>query len=295
MSLRIGVDLGGTNLRVALVQENGKIVRDMERKTEAEKGPQYIIDVMMEMIRDIKGREYVKGVGVGCPGPLDPKTGVIYNPPNLPGWNSIPLASVLEKSLSEQVRIDNDANVAALAEAKFGAGVGAESVYYITVSTGVGGGFVLNGKVFQGAAGYAGEIGNMIILPDGPTHNSLNAGALESLASGTAIGMAGRKAGISEGAEEVFRLASLGDITAQDIINDAINYLSIGIANLVHSVNPSIFVLGGGVMKSESQVLDPLKDKVKSYVYPRLKDTIAIVPASLGSRAGVIGAAFLIN
>lgn len=295
MSLRIGVDLGGTNIRVALVKEDGKIIRDMERKTEAEKGPQYIISMIVEMIREIKGRESVKGVGVGCPGPLDPKTGVIYNPPNLPGWNSIPLASILEKSLSEQVRVDNDANAAALAEAKFGAGVGSESVYYITVSTGVGGGFVLDGKVFQGAAGYAGEIGNMIILPSGPTHNSLNAGALESLASGTAIGMAGRKAGIPEGAEGVFRLASLGDVTAQGIVSEAINYLSIGIANLVHSVNPSIFVLGGGVMQSESQVLDPLKEKVKSYVYPRLKDTITIVPASLGSKAGVIGAAFLIN
>ncbi|TYS69820.1 ROK family protein [Sutcliffiella horikoshii] len=295
MGLRIGVDLGGTNLRVALVKEDGKIVRDMERKTEVAKGPQYIIDKMIDMIREMKGDEVIKGVGVGCPGPLDPKTGVIYNPPNLPGWNNIPLANILEKSLYEHVKIDNDANAAALAEAKFGAGVGAESVYYITVSTGVGGGFVLDGKVFQGAAGYAGEIGNMIILPGGPTHNSLNAGALESLASGTAIGLSGQKGGMSGGAEEVIHLASLGNPTAQTILDNAINYLAIGIANLVHSVNPSIFVLGGGVMKSERQLLEPIKEKVKNYVYPRLKETINIVPASLGPKAGVIGSAFLIH
>lgn len=295
MALRIGVDLGGTNLRVALVRENGTIVRESEQLTEAEKGPESVITKMMDMIRGIKGEDTIKGVGIGSPGPLDPFTGTIHQPPNLPGWDSIPLARILEESLGEHVEIDNDANAAALAEARFGAGAGAQSVYYITVSTGVGGGFVIGGEVFQGATGYAAEIGNMIILPGGPTHNSLNAGALESLASGTAIGLAGQKAGIAGGAEEVFRLAMIHDPKAQSIIDEALNYLAIGIANLAHAVNPSIFVMGGGVMKSESQVLEPLREKVKTYVYPGLKHSIKIVPASLGSKAGVVGAAFLIK
>jgi glucokinase len=190
--------------------------------------------------------------------------------------------------------VDNDANVAAVAEARLGVGAGHESVYYITVSTGVGGGLVINGKVFQGANGYTGEIGNMIVLPNGHKHPTLNPGALETLASGTAIGVAGEAAGIDGGAEEVLRQAKVENVTAQKIVNEAIDYLAMTIANLIHAINPDVFVLGDGVMKAENQILLPLREKVKSYVYPGLKESVHIVAAKLGANSGVIGAGFIV-
>lgn len=294
MTLRIGVDLGGTNVRAALISEDGTILRDMEEPTEATMGPEYVIAKIIKLVKKVKGEEKVIGLGVGSPGPLDSTTGTILSPPNLPGWDRIPLAARLEEQLGLPVKVDNDANAAALAEALFGAGKGFESVYYITVSTGVGGGFVINGKVFAGADGYAGEIGNMIILPNGPKSSSMNAGALEALASGTAIGFEGEKAGITGGASEVFRLAEIGDIRATKIIAEALDYLAIGIANLTHAINPDVFVLGGGVMESGDQLLLSLREKVPLYLYPGLQDRINIVPAHFGSKAGVVGAALLV-
>lgn len=206
----------------------------------------------------------------------------------------IPLASMVEEHFQLPVKVDNDANVAAVAEAILGAGSGCESVYYLTVSTGVGGGFVINGKVFQGANGYAGEVGNMIVVPNGIKHPALNAGALETLASGTAMGVAGKAKGIHGGAEAVFREAKALNKVAQTIVDEALEYLAIAIANLTHAINPEVFVVGGGVMNSEEQVLLPLRGKVKEYVYPGLKESVNIIPAKLGSNSGVIGAGFII-
>ncbi|MEQ6376306.1 ROK family protein [Bacillaceae bacterium S4-13-56] len=290
----IGIDLGGTNLRVALVDGQGTILDELEKGTEHEKGPDYVMGNMVEMIHAVKGDKLISGVGIGSPGPLNSKTGIIIEPPNLTGWSNVPIVEKLSKALGIEVALDNDANAAALAEATIGAGAAHESVYYITVSTGIGGGFIVNKKVFQGAQGYAGEIGNMIVSPNGRKHSNLNPGALEALASGTAISAIGReKLGITEGAAEVFQLAEKGNCAAQQIIDEALQYLAIGIANLAHSINPEVFVLGGGVMKSRNQVLEPLREKVKALVYPGLLDSIKIVPAGLGSKAGVVGAALL--
>jgi glucokinase len=291
---RIGVDLGGTNVRVALVDRQGLIVKELSDKTEVEREPDYVISKIARMINELKCEGNVSDVGIGAPGPLDAKAGFILDPPNLPGWTNIPIVELIEKRVGLNVVLDNDANAAALAESIYGSGRGYSSVYYLTVSTGIGGGFVINGNLFQGAQGYAGEIGNMIIVPNGRKQSSLNAGALEALASGTAIARDGReRLGISGGAEEVFTLAEKGNVAAQKIIEKAINYLAIGIANLAHAVNPEIFVLGGGVMQSEKQVLEPLRKKVKEYLYPGLKDTIRIVPAGLGTKAGIVGASLL--
>jgi glucokinase len=294
MTLRVGVDLGGTNIRAALLDEKGTILREVREKTEAHLGPVRIIAKLISVVERVKGEEKVRGIGIGCPGPLDAKTGIILSPPNLPGWDMIPLASMVEEHFQLPVKVDNDANVAAVAEAILGAGSGCESVYYLTVSTGVGGGFVINGKVFQGANGYAGEVGNMIVVPNGIKHPALNAGALETLASGTAMGVAGKAKGIHGGAEAVFREAKALNKVAQTIVDEALEYLAIAIANLTHAINPEVFVVGGGVMNSEEQVLLPLRGKVKEYVYPGLKESVNIIPAKLGSNSGVIGAGFII-
>ncbi|MDQ0232727.1 ROK family protein [Metabacillus malikii] len=292
----IGIDLGGTNLRIGLFNEQGEVVEEYSRPTESEKGPEYVINNMAEIINALKDEHTIHAVGIGSPGPLNPYEGVIIEPPNLKGWINVPLVNMLEKKTGLPVKLDNDANAAALAEAILGAGSGASSVFYVTVSTGIGGGYVLNGKLVSGAQGSCGEIGNMIVNPNPDAYQGpgLNKGALEGLASGTAIGRIGNeRLGITNGAQGVFELASQGDKAAQEILDEAINYLAIGLANIVHTVNPEVFVIGGGVMKSKELILEPLYEKTKQYLYPSLRDSLIIKPAKLDQKAGLIGAGLL--
>ena len=296
MNVRIGIDLGGTNVRVGLVDEQWNILNLIQESTEAEKGHNYTIEKMKAMIEQIKDGKSIKGIGIGAPGPLDFNKGIILSPPNLPGWDEIPLVKIFEDHFSVPVHLNNDANVAGLAEAVAGSGVGSESVYYMTVSTGIGGAFIIDKQLFNGANGYAGEIGNMIIEPNGYKHNNLNQGSFEGLASGTSIGRrAYEQFGIEGGAKNVFFLAEQGDQHAQIVIDDTVNYLAMGIANIAHVVNPQIFIVGGGVMESKQFILAPLQEKVKEYVYPQLASSIKIVPTTLGGHAGVIGAAMLVK
>ncbi|WP_226670506.1 ROK family protein [Metabacillus litoralis] len=294
----IGIDLGGTNLRIGLFNEQGEIIEEQNCSTEVEKGPHYTINIMAEAITSLKEKYEVKAIGIGAPGPLNPHEGVIIEPPNLTGWVNIPLVKLLEEKVALPVKLENDANAAALAEATLGAGKGASSVFFITVSTGIGGGFVLNGQLVSGAQGNCGEIGNMIVNPSHDAYQGpgLNKGALEGVASGTAIGRIGQeRLNITNGAQGVFQLAEQGNETAQLILDEAINYLAIGLANIVHTVNPEIIVIGGGVMKSQSLILQPLIEKTKKYLYPSLKASLNIKPALLDQKAGLIGAGLLPN
>ncbi|WP_281974517.1 ROK family protein [Halobacillus litoralis] len=294
MGIQIGVDLGGTNVRVATVDGQGTIEQMLQEKTEVEKGYEYTIEKIIRMIEKISEGKEIDRIGIGAPGPLDPRKGVILSPPNLPGWEEVPIVKELEGHFSVRVQLENDANVAALAEAKFGAGKGKESVFYITVSTGVGGGFVFNGTVFSGAHGYAGEIGNMIINPNGYQYSNLNKGSLESYASGTAIGKRALELyGIEGGSERVFELVSAGDEQALRIVNEAIDYLAMGIANLAHVLNPEVFVIGGGVMNAGELIWVPLQERVSDYLFPGLAPHLQMRPAELKGDAGVIGASLL--
>ncbi|MBM7579655.1 ROK family protein [Jeotgalibacillus terrae] len=295
MTVTIGVDLGGTNLRVAEVEQSGKIIQILSEPTEAEFGFNHTIQKMIRMIKAIaEGRE-IKGIGIGAPGPLNPKKGVILSPPNLPGWNEVQIVHMIREYFHTKVFLTNDANAAALAEAKAGSGKGFESVFYLTISTGIGGGFIINERIFEGAQGYAAEVGNMIINPNGYKHSNLNPGSWEGHASGTAIGRIGKERFQARGTAEVFQLAESGDTRALQLIEETVDALAIGIANITHIVNPAVFVIGGGVMKSEKMILEPVKEKVKNYVYPGLKDAINIRPAALEGNAGVIGASFLVE
>ncbi|KKI93282.1 glucose kinase [Bacillus sp. SA1-12] len=292
----IGIDLGGTNLRIGLFNEQGEIIEEYSRPTEAEKGPEFAINNMAEVIGQLKANYEIKAVGIGSPGPLNPHEGIIIEPPNLPGWVNVPLVKILEEKTGLPVKLENDANAAALAEATLGAGKGAGSVFFITVSTGVGGGYVIGGQVVSGAQGNCGEIGNMIVNPDPNAYQGpgLNRGALEGLASGTAIGRIGQeRLGITSGAQGVFQLAEQGDKSAQEILDETINYLAIGLANIVHTVNPEVLVIGGGVMKSKNLILEPLIEKTKQYLYPSLRDSFILRPALLDQKAGLIGAGLL--
>lgn len=292
--LNIGVDLGGTNIRVAVIDEQGRIVDELGCLTEVQNGPDTAIERMITMIRSLQEKHPVKSVGIGAPGPLDAKKGVIIEPPNLPGWQDIHLIKKIESEIFLPVYLENDANAAALAEALIGSGKDAESVFYITVSTGIGGGFVYEGKLISGAQGNCGEIGNMIVDPHAIGAPNLNMGALEALASGTAIGKRGVSTfGSGHGAKEVFLLAQEGNQEAAAIIDEALNYLAIGISNIVHTLNPEVIVLGGGVMKSKDLMFDPLKGKVLPLLYPSLRPHLKLKLASLDQKAGVVGAAMV--
>ncbi|PPA69141.1 ROK family protein [Jeotgalibacillus proteolyticus] len=295
MTVNIGVDLGGTNLRVAEVDNTGEILQMLSEPTEVEKGYSYTLNKMINMINMIKGGRPLSGIGIGAPGPLDSQKGVILSPPNLPGWDDVRIVRFIQEHFQVNTFLTNDANAAALAEARAGSGEGYESVFYLTVSTGIGGGFVFKEKIFEGAQGYAGEVGNMIINPAGYRHSSLNRGAWEGHASGTAIGRVGKERLQVHDASEVFRLADAENQEALSIIEETVSSLAIGIANITHIINPEIFVIGGGVMKSEKMILEPLKEKIKEFVYPGLREKINIRPAALGGLAGVIGASFLVN
>ncbi|WP_079477993.1 ROK family protein [Halobacillus salinus] len=294
MGVHIGIDLGGTNVRVASVTDNGEVEEMMQEATEAEQGSRYTIEKMIRMVESISEGKQIEGIGIGAPGPLDPARGVILDPPNLPGWDEVPIVKHFADHFDVPVQLNNDANAAALAEARFGSGEGYESVFYITVSTGVGGGLVLNGKVLNGAQGYAGEIGNMILNPHGYQYSNLNKGALESYSSGTAMAERFHEHfGSYGGAEDVFSLVSQGDEKAQRIVDEAIEYLAMGIANITHIVNPDVFVLGGGVMNAGELIWVPLRDRLEDYLYPGLVPHINLKPAALSGEAGVIGAALL--
>ena len=295
MMYKVGIDLGGTNIRVAIIDENWKVVNQLETDTEAMKGPEHSIKKLIHLTEQVILGKSISGIGIGSPGPLDPVGGVVLSPPNLPGWDGIELVKILMDHFQVKVTLENDANTAALAEAVAGGGKGCASVYYITVSTGIGGGLVINGSIFNGATGYAGEIGNMIVQPGGYKHSNLNPGSLEGCASGTAIGRRAQELGIGQSAGEVFALASKGNTEAKLIIEEAADYLAIGIANIAHTLNPEIFVLGGGVMKSANILLPILEKKVQGYLYPGLGKTLKIAPAQLGGNTGVIGAAMLLK
>lgn len=286
----IGIDLGGTKIAAALASPDGKIITDVNIPTEAQKGKIKVIANLKKAVDSlIKGqRVRIKAIGIGVPGPILYEKGLVIEPPNLPGWKRVNLKEILEKEFRVPVFVDNDANCAALAEAYFGSGKNVRHFIYITVSTGIGGGIIINGHLYRGVSGAAGEFGHMIIEPHGFTCGCGNVGCFEAMASGTAIK---KRAGID--AISVELAARQGDKKALQVIEETAHYLAIGIANLVNIFNPQLVVLGGGVMKMRELLLNPVKKEFKKYVLALPGKDVKIVRAKLGTEAGVLGAAAL--
>ena len=188
----VGIDIGGTKLATVVADSTGNILGKVRKPTLSEKGPEYAINLLFDMVREVVtqvGLEQtsISAIGVSCGGPLDTKTGVVYSPPNLPGWDALPLKARLESEFQVTVTIENDANASALAEFRFGGGRGYNAVLYMTMSTGIGGGIVIDGQVYHGANDSAGEVGHQILLPNGPRCGCGKQGCLEALCSGPAI------------------------------------------------------------------------------------------------------------
>ena len=304
----VGVDLGGTKISTALSDLEGKIINQTTIPTDAHEGEVPVLNRIINSIEKVVNDsavsyEDIKGIGIGSPGPLDAKQGIIITTPNLP-FKNFNLVKPISEKFGVPVFLDNDANVAAIGEFMFGAGKGAENIVFFTVSTGVGGGAILNGKVYRGHTSNALEIGHMTVAPHGPRCNCGNVGCVEATSSGTAIAKRAHEA-LSTKVEtslrkyenvtsyEVFVEAAAGDPIAKDIIDDAMNYLGIAVANAVSIFDPEYVIIGGGVSKAGDVVFDTVRKVVNKRCFKSMAESVKIVPAGLGTDAGLIGAVAL--
>jgi len=310
--LVIGIDLGGTKISTALVDHSGEIITHDYRETQAAGGYQAIIARMLDAARGVMTQAkvapaQVAAVGIGAPGPLEIETGLTLSPPNLPGWNRTPLKQLIADGLGIPAFLEKDANAAALGEFHFGAGRGTKHMIYVTVSTGIGSGLILDGRLYYGANSMAGEIGHTTIAPNGPLCACGNRGCLEAMASGTAIANRARER-VARGvptliadligddleritAELVAEAADQGDTNAQEILAEAMNYLGIGVANLVNLFNPQLVVIGGGLTNTGEALFEPVRRAIDRCAFPKPAQTVRVVQAELGEHVGVLGAA----
>lgn len=293
MKTYIGVDLGGTNVRAAIVDEEGKVLVQKKSPSYAQEGKEKVMNTIINLIKSLPDYESCSGIGVGVPGPCDEKTGSMVLATNLPGFEGYSIANKLEETFHMPSFIDNDANVAALAEALVGAGKGKKVVYYVTLSTGIGGGLVINGECISGKHGFTGEIANIIIDRNRSKVNYLAVGAIENEASGTAITRkANEKASKKyKHAGEVFEDAHNGDPVAKEIVDNVVRDLAQLFATIACVCDPDIFILGGGMMQSSDLFLPSVIEKFKEISHTQLHDD-EFVLASL-EEPGVIGAAML--
>lgn len=310
--LIIGVDLGGTQIRAALADGEGRILHRASCLTLAEEGPEPVIGRIKAAIREaVHSTDWaqVVGIGIGAPGPINPWTGVIHQAPNLPGWRDVPLRDIIQKEFQVPTHLGNDANIAALAEYRFGAGQGVDDLIYMTISTGIGGGVIAGGQLLLGADGLASEVGHMTLEPHGPLCNCGNIGCLEALASGPAIARDARQR-IEEGAQTIIadraggdlrkvtakavgQAAQRGDELAIELIQRAGFYIGVGIVNLIHLFNPRLFVIGGGVSKAGDLLFDPIRATVRERAMPAMRQNVRVVSAALGDDVGLLGAVAL--
>lgn len=293
MNYAVGIDIGGTNTRVALIDETYQLIERTEFKTNIE-NPYETLDKIKEALSEFNHE--VIGAGISCPGPLDLFNGKVLNPPNLQGkWINFPLVQEFERVVGIPGTLENDANLAALAEATIGQGKNLRYVQFITVSTGIGSGFVIDKEIYRGSHGFANEIANMIVWRDGPSHGKIIPGGIEAISSGTAIVKRAHSLGLqAEHAGEVNDLARQGNEKAMVIMEDAIEYLANTIAIMIALVDPEIFILGGSVSLKIENFVEEIEKRVKSKVYDTMKEKVCVVKSNLNEDSGLFGAACLV-
>ncbi len=311
---RIGIDVGGTNVKIALVDNKGKIIYSNSIPTRAEMGYEYTINNMKEAITELiketkSDPKNIESIGFGFPGQIDYQKGIVRLAPNIPGWVNVPIAEIMEKEFGIPTRVDNDVRCAALGELNYGAGQGCDNLICITVGTGIGSGLVINGKLVRGASNAAGEIGHIKLdMNGGPLCGCGDRGCLEAFASGPSIvAMAEEyiKGGKSTKYRElanpditpyiVSEAAKQGDPVAKRIFTIVGEYIGIGLASVVNLLNPEKIIIGGGVAAAGDLLLTPIKESLIKRAMPIAGSAVEIVPAQLGNSAGVIGASLLIN
>jgi glucokinase len=316
----IGVDLGGTNLRIGAFLQDGECLGSRSVRTDVVGGPTVAIRDIVNAVNELKsgcgsGRELI-GIGIGTPGPLELPIGILRNPPNLVGWSGFPLLEELRKALGPKVYLENDANLAALAEWAFGAGqtyAPGGSLAMLTLGTGVGSGIILDGKIWHGFCGMGGEAGHVVVFENGAPCGCGGKGCLEQYASATAISRLGKEHGLKSSSgdlltsAEIAALAREGNAAALEVFRIVGQGLGLSLAGLINTLNLPLYVVGGGVAQSWDLFAPAMFEEARfrSYVYrltlPRNERTSAdgadgqtiIVPAQRGSESGLLGAAML--
>jgi glucokinase len=299
----IGVDLGGTQLRVALGDEQGALHEEIRFPTEGYEGPEAVIDKIVDCIGRVRaampaGGELL-GVGIGCPGPLDPFAGVVFTLPNLPGWVDVPLRDILAERTGLSIELGNDANAAALGEWLFGAGKGLRNLVYVTVSTGIGGGVIADGRLLLGHRGAAAEVGHHLI-------DAASRGSWEDLAAGPGLARAAAEAMIADSrsllhdqatpdtvtAADVAQAAAAGDLLAQRLLDREGELIGVGLVNMLHLFSPELILLGGGVIVNNPHLLERASQVIRERAIAVYRD-VPVRVAGLGERAGLLGAVAL--
>ena len=314
MRFVLGIDIGGTNLVVGSVAEDGSALHALDSEpTHAEAGQTDVLDRLITLAqrtiertrKEVRGADII-GVGVGAPGPLDTKRGIVLLTPNL-GWVNLPLRQIIHERLGLPAALDNDANCAVLGEWWMGAARGTRNAIGITIGTGIGGGIIVDGKLYHGASDCAGEIGHTTIDTEGRRCKCGNYGCLEAYASGPNIAMRAVEE-IKDGAvsrladyvggdlrqvtaQTVYQAAHDGDQLALEVVNDTAKFLGVGIANLLNVFNPEVVVVCGGVTLAGDRLFDPLRREVARRAFKPAVSVCRIIPCKLSGTAGVYGAA----
>jgi glucokinase len=311
-TLSLGIDIGGTKILTAVVNSRGEILSSDESVTPVTKSREAVIQSILESAHRALKQTYIAssdvcGIGVGVAGISNPEAGILFTSPNLPALRDVPLREIIQSKLGRKAFLINDANAAAVGEFYFGAAQGVRNFIYITLSTGIGGGIVIDGKIYSGAIGTAGEVGHMTIDDEGPICHCGNRGCWETLASGTALAREakhrikeGVKTSILEYAEGdiervtarvIHSAAKQGDSLARELIARTGYYLGVGLANLINIFNPELIVVGGGLSNIGDMLLDPAFKTAEERAYKEPFLAARFASAELGRNSGVLGAA----
>jgi len=306
----VGLDLGGTFIKVGLVNEKGKILKKEQLPTTREKGRKAVLSQMEKGIKiALKGERNVSGIGIGTPGLVD-KKGKVFSAPNLPDWNNLPLKKIFQDKFHLPVVVENDVNTITSGEYIYGAGKGYKNIICITLGTGLGGGMVLNGKLFRGSKLSAGEIGHIPICYNGPKCNCGNFGCIERYVGAEYISQMardaikkGRKSKIKKivkgnlekiSPEVISQADKKGDSLAREIWEKVGLYLGTLFSGLINLLNPEIIIIGGGIAQAGKPLFDSISQEIKKRAFPLLAKDVKVVPAKLGLDSGIISAASLI-
>ncbi len=308
--LYVGVDIGGTKVAAGLVDANGRILSHIRVPMVSHSSAEAALNAVLSALEQVTaGSSGIAGIGICSPGPLDPTTGVILNPPNLPCWRNFPLAESVQKVYPVRVKVDNDANAAALAETRWGAARGYNNVFYATIGTGIGTGIVLDGKMYHGRTGSAGEGGHTSIDYLGPVCGCGKPGCIEVLASGNGIARRAREriaAGASSAmvsiaggnveairGETVGKAFIAGDPFAKELIMETIEMLAVWLANMIDLLDTEVIVIGGGAAMLYQPFLDQLRERIPQLTVNPRAGEVPVVSAYYGADSGIAGGAAL--
>jgi len=294
MKYIIALDIGGTKIAGALFKRN-ILIKKVNLKTHARKGKEFVIKKIIEVISLLKegiNKENILGIGIGMPGPVNHKTGIIHFTPNMSGWVNVPLRNILEKKFKVRVIVENDTNCAALAESIYHQ---CNNLICITIGTGLGGGVIINGEIYHGC-GVAGELGHMVIKFDGPKCNCGNKGCLEEFVSGRGIERISKKIFNKKIDPKTLQgMAERGNRRAIEVYKELGKLLGVGLANLANIFNPEMVVIGGSISKAKKLFLKEAVKEMKKRAFTVSIHNLKVVISELGDNAGLIGAAALVS